>query len=384
MTTSFTSATLTDSNPERFRLLVENSRDIVAEVALDGTIVYGSPNVESVLGHAVEELLQRSVFELVHPEDLAEVRKLFDTSAGWATCRGRHKDGTWRWIETSCRDFVSLEGEKRKVLVARDITERKQAEADRQRLEIQLMQAQKQSLLGTLTGGIAHDFNNVLTSIIGNADLARLTLEPQSPVLEFLDQVLLAGKRAQGMVQRLLAFGRGQPIEYQPMQLGPTILEVVDLLRPLLPRGIRIDVNLYDDSGWTVADATQVHQALMNVLINATQAMPQGQGLIEISSRQFSVPEGFSQLHDDLAAGPYLRLTVSDTGIGMDAETVNRIFNPYFTSKPSGQGTGLGLTVVQQVMKNHRGAVLVSSYVGKGSVFDLFFPQRKPEPPRSA
>jgi PAS domain S-box-containing protein len=368
-----------DRNPERFRLLVENSRDIIAEVALDGTVTYASPNVTAVLGYSLEELLQSCLFDLVHPDDLAEVQRLFRASAGSATARGRHRDGTWRWIEASSRDFTGLGGEGRKVLIARDITERKHAEETRQRMEIQLLLAQKQSLLGTLTGGIAHDFNNVLTAIIGNAELARMALEPQSVAADNLERILLAGQRAQGMVARLMALGRGQPIEYGPTALSPTILEVVDFLRPLLPAGIRIDVFLNDDRGVTVADVTQVHQALMNLLINASQAMPKGDGLIEITLRRFSVPAGSSQLYDDLPAGPYLRLSVRDTGEGMDAETVRRIFEPYFSSKAPGKGTGLGLTVVQQVMRNHRGTVLVSSYVGRGSVFDLFFPQPAPE-----
>ncbi len=371
-----------DRNPERFRLLVENSRDIIAEVALDGTVTYASPNVTAVLGYPLAELLQTRLFDLVHPDDLAEVRRLFLASAGSATGRGRHRDGSWRWIEASSRDFTGLDGEKRKVLIARDITERKNAEETRQRMELQLLRAQKQSLLGTLTAGIAHDFNNVMTAILGNAELARLTLDPRSEARDNLERILLATQRAQGMVARLMALGRGQPIEYQPIALSPTILEVVDFLRPLLPAGIRIDVSLNDDRGVTVADATQVHQALMNLLINASQAMPRGAGLIEITLRGFSVPAGSSQLYDDLPAGPYLRLSVRDTGTGMDAETVRRMFEPYFTRKSPGQGTGLGLAVVQQVMRNHRGTVLVSSYVGRGSVFDLFFPQPAPEPSR--
>jgi PAS domain S-box-containing protein len=365
-------------HPELFRLLVENSRDIIAEVTLDGTVTYGSPNVEAVLGYALEELLHTSVFALVHPDDLGEVKKLFEASAERATCRGRRKDGTWLWIETSCRDFLSIGGEKRKVLIARDITERKSAETDRRRMESQLIQAQKQNLLATLTGGIAHDFNNILTSIIGNADLARLTLGEQSAVQQFIDPILMAGKRAQGMVQRLLAFSRGQPLERKPIQLGSIILEVVDLLRPLLPSGIQIDVSINEENARTIADATQVHQALMNLLINAKQAMPRCTGRIEISLRRYLVPADLSELNDDLKPGPYLRLTVSDTGCGMDADTIRQIFEPYFTSKPPGKGTGLGLTVVQQVMKYHRGAVLASSYVGKGSVFDLFFPVLEP------
>jgi two-component system cell cycle sensor histidine kinase/response regulator CckA len=370
-----------DRNLERFRLLVENSRDIIAEVALDGTVIYGSPNVTAVLGYPLEGLLRTSVFNLVHPEDLAGVKQLFEASAGSATCRGRHQDGTWRWMEVSSRNFSGLDGEGRKVLIARDITARKNAEDARQLMERQLMQAQKQSLLGTLTGGIAHDFNNVMTAIIGNAELARMTIEPRSAALDNIDRILLASQRAQGMVERLAALGRGQPVAYRPMALSPTILEVVDFLRPLLPAGIRIEVSLNDDRGATVADATQVHQALLNLLINASQAMPQGAGVIEITLRRFCVPEGSSRTYDDLPAGPYLRLTVRDTGTGMDAETVRRMFDAYFTTKSPGQGTGLGLTVVQQVMRNHRGTVLVSSYVGKGSVFDLFFPQPGPEVP---
>ena len=371
------SALPTDRNLERFRLLVEKSRDIIAEVTLEGTITYGSPNVEAVLGYAPDELLHTSLFALVHPEDLTEVRQLFVASAGSATCRGRHKDNSWRWIETSCRDFTSPDGQVRKVMIARDITERKAAETDRQRLEIQLIQAQKRTLLGTLTGGIAHDFNNVLTAICANAQLAGLVVAPDAPAQMYLEQILVAAQRAEGMVRRLLAFGRGQAPERRPIPLGPIVLEVIELLRPILPTGVRLEANLQDDGVLAVADPTQVHQALMNLCINAAQAMPKGTGQIDISIVRFRMVEGFSPAHAGLGAGPYLRLTVSDTGMGMDAATVNRIFEPYFTSKPD-VGTGLGLTVVQQVMKDHGGAVLVSSAPGQGSVFDLFFPRCEP------
>ncbi len=260
------------------------------------------------------------------------------------------------------------------MLIARDVTERKNAEADRQRLEIQLIEAQKRTLLGALTGGIAHDFNNILTAITGNAQLAGLSLGPDSPAQEFLGQILLAGKRAEGMVRQLLAFNRGRALERQPIRLGPIVSEVIALLRPILPSGVRIEATLRDEGALTLADATQVHQALMNLCVNAAQAMPKGTGQIDITVAPFRRVEGFSPLPAGLGAGPYLRVTVSDIGAGMDAETMGRIFEPYFTRKPVGVGTGLGLTVVQQVLKNHGGAVQVSSEPGHGSVFDLYFP----------
>mgnify|MGYP001545742798 CR=1 FL=1 len=361
---------------ERFRLLVENSLDLVVEVTPEGRILYVSPNVRCVLGYLPGELLGADAYAQVHPDDLSPVRERFaEPGSHRATCRYRHKDGSWRWLETTGRRYRTGAGEERGVLIARDRTQLKEADAERERLEADLYKAEKLTALGTLAGGIAHDFNNVLTAIIAYTNLARAdTQEPR--VFDSLSQVLKAADRAKNLVQQILTFSSQQKNKRQAVKLSAIAHEVLKLLRPTLPATIEVVTDMRDETGTVLADPTQMHQVIVNLCTNALHAMRHQPGRLEVRVAAVYVDEVLAQSHPGLRPGPHARLSVIDTGHGMDAETRKRIFEPLFTTKRPGEGTGLGLAVVQRIVADHGGAIQMSSRPGGGSTFHLLFPWR--------
>ncbi len=368
-------------NLERFRLLVENSQDLVAEVSREGVILYVSPHVRTVLGYAPGELIGTRVFEHIHPEDLAVVQEQFALLAGSATPRFRHQDGSWRWLETSGRDFFSAEGETHGVLIARDVTKRKESEEELKKaqransaLEEQLRQTQKLESLGTLAGGIAHDFNNILGAIMAYTELARMDTEGRTDVHRHLQQVLKACNRARDLVQQILAFSRQQKKQRIPVRLQPIVEEVFELLRSTLPKTLEMKAAISTEAGLVLADPTQIHQVLVNLCTNAAHAMRGRFGKLEVRLEPFVVDEAFASTLPELQPGPHVQLSVSDTGHGMDADTLKRIFEPFFTTKCLGEGTGLGLAVVHGIVSDHGGAIQVVSRPGHGSTFHVYLP----------
>ncbi len=270
----------------------------------------------------------------------------------------------------------------------RDITERKQ-------LEEQLRQSQKMEAVGQLAGGVAHDFNNILGAILGNAELAGLEMSPEHPAQESIRHILSACDRARTLVRHLLAFSRPQGTDQRTTPLGPVVREALGLLRAMLPSTIELVTHMEPGCPPVFADASQIHQVLMNLCTNAAQALPGETGRIEIRLAAVEVDAEFARLVPSLSVGPHVRLTVTDDGTGMDLATRERIFEPFFTTKPPGQGTGLGLSVVHGIMQGHRGAITVTSGLGAGTEFQLWFPvagaeagpvltAAGPEPTRSA
>jgi CheY-like chemotaxis protein/nitrogen-specific signal transduction histidine kinase len=257
--------------------------------------------------------------------------------------------------------------------MADDLAERARAEQARESLEQQLRQAQKLEALGTLAGGIAHDFNNILTAILVNAQIARGRLPEDHPAQENADEIIHASQRAVDLVRQILSFSRRTEPARKPVQLGEVTREVGRLLRASLPAAIDIQVQLAPETPAVMADVSQVHQVLMNLGSNASHAMPNG-GRLTITQSVVHVDATLVAGHPELREGRYVRLTVVDTGHGMDAAILERIFEPFFTTKEPGSGTGLGLAVVQGIMRSHEGAILVESQPGVGTKFDLYFP----------
>jgi signal transduction histidine kinase len=241
-------------------------------------------------------------------------------------------------------------------------------------LEEQLRQAQKMEAIGTLAGGIAHDFNNILSAIVGYTQLAELILKENPKVREYLGAVLQATRRATDLVRQILTFSRQQPQERRPIQLWPVVAESLKLLRSTIPSTIEFDTSLATDAPTVLADATQIHQILMNLGTNAWHAMKDSTGQLKVRLEQCVVDEAHAATQSQLNPGLYTRISVSDTGCGMDQATLGRIFEPFFTTKPPGEGTGLGLAVVHGIMKDHDGAVMVYSHPGEGTTFHLYFP----------
>jgi PAS domain S-box-containing protein len=255
-----------------------------------------------------------------------------------------------------------------------DITFGKKATLAQESLEAQLRESQKMEAIGTLAAGIAHDFNNVLGTVLGNAELARRDCGWNHQALESLDEIKKAGRRAQDLVQQILSFSRRQPTSRRVVSLQPIVEESVRLMRAVLPGGVRVDCHCSVEAPAVAANATQVKQVLLNLATNAAHALEGQSGDIVVRVESFK-QEVFDQpngLH--LRPAHYARIVFSDTGRGMDQATQKRIFEPFFTTKPVGEGTGLGLSVVHGIMQSHAGAILVSSEVGQGSRFELYFP----------
>jgi len=260
------------------------------------------------------------------------------------------------------------------LLLTREIAEHKKAEEERMQMERLIRQSEKMQALGTLAGGIAHDFNNILSSIIGYTDMVLEELPRDSSLSQDLHQVLDAGYRAKDMIKQILTFSRQNEEERKPLHLGSIVKEALGFLQVTLPKNIEILSNIEEEKDLVLADPTQVHQILMNLCTNAGHAMRKKGGVLEIDLSRAEVDVSEAAAYPGILPGPYLKLTVSDTGHGMTRAVMNRVFDPYFTTKPIGEGTGMGLSIIHGIIENHGGAVTVSSELGKGATFRVLLP----------
>ncbi len=258
--------------------------------------------------------------------------------------------------------------------IAEDITERKRSEAEVKSYEARLLRSQKLEAIGTLAGGIAHDFNNILSAIIGYSELALDDLPEDNPVRDSIHEVIRAGDRARDLVRQILTFSRQVETEYRPVKVQLIAKEALKLLRSSIPSTITITDLIEADASPVMADATQIHQIIMNLCTNAYHAMLPHGGVMTLSLEEIFLGRDFIMQHPELREGPHLRLKVEDTGCGMDAETLKRVFDPFFTTKEKGKGTGLGLSTVHGIVTALGGAVFASSLVGHGSVFEVYLP----------
>jgi PAS domain S-box-containing protein len=261
---------------------------------------------------------------------------------------------------------------------AMDITKRKQAEVEKNKLEEQLRRAQKLETIGTLAGGIAHDFNNILTPILGYTDMALFELSDSDPLKKNLARVLEAANRAKNLIEQILLFSKQIEKERIPLFSHLIIKEAINLLRSSIPSTVNIVQRIDPSCGMILADATQIHQVIVNLCTNAWQAMENDGGTLTVELKQVEVDSAVAKLHPALLEQEYVRLTVQDTGQGMDEPTMERIFEPFFTTKPVDKGTGLGLSVVHGIIQKHEGEILVYSEPGAGTVFHVYLPLAEP------
>ncbi len=285
------------------------------------------------------------------------------------------KSGETFWVEFDSVPIFDASGRHTHwVSVARDISERKRAEADRHGLEAQLRESQKMESIGTLAGGIAHDFNNILGSILGNVALATEDAGANTAVRTGLSQIDKAARRARGLVQQILAFSRRQSQELVRQPMRPLVEDTLGLLHSTLPAMVTLGATLSDVPVHVNADTIQVQQVLMNLCLNAWHALPNGVGDIRIGLETLVLGASAPAPHDAMPPGRYAHLWVADTGSGMDRVTRGRIFEPFFTTKAVGEGTGLGLSVVHGIVSAHHGGISVESEPGVGTTFHLYFP----------
>ena len=369
------------ASERRFRALFEQAAVGVAHIETStGRILAANRKCAAILGYTPDELLALDFDSVLHPEDrVAQCESVSRLERGevpefMAECRLLRKDGAPIWVELSVSPMWRPgRAPTEHMAVLQDITERRRAEVQRVALEAQLRHAQKLEAVGTLAGGIAHDFNNLLAVIRGNTELARLDLDPQHPALLSIDAISAAASRATELVRQILAFSRKQRSQRVPLYLGPVVEEAVRLLRAALPARIHLEAHLDTFAPAVLADATQIHQIVMNLCTNAWHAIEPGFGSIDLSLDAVmisSAPPG----EEGVTPGLHARITVRDDGVGMGRETLERIFEPFFTTRGVGHGSGLGLSVAHGIVKEHGGMIAVESRPGEGSTFYVYLP----------
>jgi len=363
---------------KRIRALIDGGGDAIFLADMSGRLVDVNAMSCQILGYTREELLTLTVFDVdplaaaIRPHETLWP-KLSPEQHVTVTSRHRRKDGSLFPVEIRI-GLLPLHDTNYVLGFARDITERQQAELERQKLQEQLIQAQKMESIGTLAGGIAHDFNNILTPIFGYLELAMLNLEADSPLMGNLNAVLEAAGRAHEMVKQILTFGRGDSEKISPIKVDAIIKEALKLLRASIPTTIEIRQDLAANCGYVLANSTHIHQVLMNICTNAYHAMKETGGILGVSLIPVSMPADDHLNQVEVKPGPYLLLEISDTGDGMDQATRKRIFDPYFTTKANGEGTGMGLAVVHEIIKKINGRITVHSEPGKGATFRIYLP----------
>ncbi len=339
-----------------------------------------NPAFKRMVGYSLDELHTLAADDITHPDDMALTRaKIAELERGERATvqfekRYIHKDGHVIWTEIGISRLAGT-GPLGGMLVAviDDVSARREAEAERLRLEAQLRQSQKLEALGTFAGGIAHDFNNILSAILGYGDRVFRGLGPDSPLRRDAQQVLNAGTRASLLVERILAFSRSGMTARLPVQVAPIITETVELLKASLPPEISVKLQIDAPNSYVLGDPTHLHQVVMNLCSNARHAL-EGCGTITVCAREVVATTERSLNSGSLQPGTYVCIGVADTGHGIDPEVQERIFDPFFTTRKTIGGTGLGLSLVDGIVKDHGGAIEVLSEVDRGTQFNVYLP----------
>ena len=362
---------------ETSRLLVSivtSSEDAIISKDLHGVITSWNKGAERIFGYTAAEAIGQPITLIADPEHREEMAQILERITRGERVehyetRRRTKGGQIVHVSLTVSPMHDASG---RIVgaskIARDITKLRH-------LEEQLRHAQKMEALGTLAGGIAHDFNNILAAILGYTELAQCEIPVASPVGAWLQKVLTASHRAKALVQQILAFSRRTPVARTPVSLTAVLRETLPFLRALLPSTIALEDSCTSEATPVLADATQLQQILMNLGTNARDAMGDTGGRLALSLEVVAVDAAFAATHPALHAGPYVRLTVQDSGPGIPPAVLARIFEPFFTTKEVGHGTGLGLSVVHGIVEGHDGAILVESTLGQGTTFTIYLPR---------
>ncbi|HEY6953451.1 MAG TPA: PAS domain S-box protein, partial [Bacteroidota bacterium] len=357
---------------------VEQTDEVIIMTEPDGMITYVNPAFEKLYRYSREEAIGKTPRILKSGGMSQEYYELFwrDLLAG-KSVRAEHinktKDGKIVIVEASVNPVYDVKGKLSGfIAVQEDISDRKRNESERKKLEAQLLQTQKLESIGTLAGGIAHDFNNILGIILAYSSSLRNANLPHEKVSGAADVINQAVERGADLVKQILTFARKTDVVYGLININVMIKELRRMLAETFPKTITIATDLGADVPDITADATQVHQAILNICVNARDAMPAGGKLM--LRTQLGMRAEVSKYFPEATSERYIRVSISDTGSGMDESTRQRIFEPFFTTKPKGKGTGLGLSVVYGVVKNHNGFVRLESEIGRGTTFHLYFP----------
>ncbi len=378
-------------NDARFRALVERASDVTALTSREGLVLYLSPSVVGLTGYTPEELVGQNFMSWVHPEDqpsVAEAMAVVRSRPGATSrveARITHKDGTERWVNATGTNLLDDPAVGAIVGSLRDVTERHVAQESQRRLDDQSRHAQKMEAIGLLASGIAHDFNNLLSVIIGYTSLLVETTTPGDSIHSDLLEVRKASERGAELTRQLLTFSQRQTVQPRAVDLSHAVLGMERMLRRVLGDGIELSLIAGRSVGHVFADQGQLEQVLLNVVLNARDSMPHG-GKLSVETSNVTLDEAYAAEHLGVSPGSYVMLTVTDTGVGMDAETKARIFEPFFTTKPIGRSTGLGLAVVFGVVHQSGGHISVTSEPRQGTSLCIYLPctdrPADPAPPR--
>ncbi|ABW69068.1 PAS domain S-box protein [Desulfosudis oleivorans] len=366
--------------------ITDNIFDMVSIADVQGQLRFINAAHRQTLGYEPDALIGTDVMSLVHPDDRDLVATamtdgfLSQSRHRMVEYRCKRADGGYVWVETVGDVLRDLDGNPKDLLFSsRDISVRKQAEAEKERLSAQLMQAQKMESVGRLAGGVAHDFNNMLNVILGHAELALDQVGPDDPLREDLTEIFDAARRSAEITKQLLAFARRQIIVPRTVYLNDTVEKMLKMLRRLI--GEDIDLAWKPGSGlWPVyADAAQIDQILANLCLNARDAID-GTGRITIETQNTALDEAYCAGHAEFVSGEYVVLSVSDDGRGMDKVTMDNLFEPFFTTKNVNEGTGLGLATVYGIVRQNNGFINVYSEPGHGATFRIYLPRHAGTP----
>ncbi|MBA4369461.1 MAG: hybrid sensor histidine kinase/response regulator [Desulfobacterium sp.] len=353
------------ASDEKYRLIMASMKDAVYITSKERRIEYTNPRMIEKIGRdAIGEYCYKAIFEN-------------DTQCAWCILdQVQHgkcvefefenpKDS--RFYTVINTPVFNTDGTISKLGIIRDIT-------DQRKIELMLRQSQKMEAIGTLAGGVAHEFNNILAIILGNAELAIGGVPEWNPAKNFLEEIRKASLRAKNIVRQILSFARKMPPVYKPLEIGAVVKEALRLIRATIPANIEIHQRIRCDSEVILSNPTEINQIIMNLCSNAVHAMEEGTGILEIHLEVVFLDNLSVARYEDLTTGKYVKLTVKDTGSGIDPAIIDRIFDPYFTTKNVDKGLGMGLAVVFGIVKEHEGAIKVMSEIGKGAAVEILFP----------
>ncbi|NQU15194.1 MAG: PAS domain S-box protein [Desulfobacteraceae bacterium] len=367
---------------EKYRTILRDMEEGYYEVDLAGNFLFFNDTMPEFGGYSRDEFMGTNYRDFTDEKTAKEVYRVYSqvytkrTALKGFEWKMIRSDGTEMYVENSI--FLNMDSKGNPMGfrgIMRDVTQRKNAEEEKRKLEAQFLHSQKMEAVGRLAGGIAHDFNNLLTTIIGYSSLMMMRMGKDNPLYGDVGQIKRSGERGADLIRQLLAFSRRQIIQPVVLDLNSVIRDIEKMLRHLIGEDIEVMTTPGPDLWKVGLDPGQIEQVIMNLAVNAKDAMPLG-GKLTIETVNVDLDDGYARNHGiELTPGPHVMFAISDTGTGMDKESQSHIFEPFFTTKETGKGTGLGLSTVYGIVKQNHGFIWVYSEPGKGTTFKLYFPR---------